>query len=124
MTLAEQIINATNLDKAADLIRAELAVNDAWVVRAILAIYARQTADEQQSYTTKHYNKVGFSGIDSTILSKYAVQIGEFNKGRSKFRTPLSRGQMACARKLMMKYAKQLARIARERREAAAVTAA
>ena len=36
--------------------------SDAAVERAILAIYKRQTEDEQRTEETRHYNKMGFSG--------------------------------------------------------------
>lgn len=46
--------------------------SDKAVERAILAIYRRQTTDEQNSATTKIRNGVGFSGAHATIGSYYA----------------------------------------------------
>jgi hypothetical protein len=87
-----------------------LKTNDTWVFRGVVAIYERQTADEQASEETKHHNGVGFNGVDGRIMSSFAKQIINWNP--DKFRSPLSPKQTQLARKKIMKYSGQLAKIA------------
>ena len=98
-------------------IREKLQTNDKWLVRGILAIYARQTADEKQSEQTSHHNGVGFNGTDANILSSFAKQILAWEatpEAERRYPTPLSPKQIALARRKMLKYAGQLAKIAEE----------
>ena len=112
-----QAIVAASLADARVMIQENLEESDAWVIRGVLAIYNRQTADEQQSQCTKHYNKVGFSGVDSQILSSFAQQILRHRvESHPRFASPLSPRQLEIARAKMRKYAGQLARVAREKR--------
>lgn len=77
------------------------------VERSILKLYEYQTAAEREAGVTAEDNGVGFSGADAELLSSFAEQI---KAGRK-----LSRregGQLAWARKKMLKYARQLAGIA------------
>ena len=105
----------TNKVYDATEIRAKLVSNDKWLVRGILAIYARQTADEKSSQTTKHHNGVGFNGRDAAILSSFAKQILSWQATENpRYPQPLSPKQFALARRSMPKYAGQLARIAEE----------
>lgn len=92
-------------------IRENLQTNDTWVLRGVLAIFDKQTADEQVSEDTKHHNNIGFNGVDARIMSSFAKQIQNFKPG-GKFHTPLSKKQMAIARKKILKYSGQLAKIA------------
>ena len=75
-----------------------------WIERAVIAIFEKQTIDEQSAETTSHKNGIGFNGVDAFILSSFAKQL---KKGRH-----LSTKQFAIAQKKMPKYAKQLVRIA------------
>lgn len=43
-----------------EYVREKLRTDDAWLIRALLAINARQTADEQRAETTKYHNLRGF----------------------------------------------------------------
>jgi hypothetical protein len=96
-------------------IREKLASDDRWLVRGILAVYARQTADEKSSLTTKHHNGIGFNGRDAGILSSFARQILSWKAVENpRYPQPLSSKQLACARHKMLKYSAQLARIAEE----------
>jgi len=61
-------------------IQNQLATNPAWAVKALVKLYTYQTANEQSAGHTEEHNGVGFSGVDSTILSSLAVQI---NHGRN-----------------------------------------
>ena len=110
MHKTETIINAT-LANARLMIRDNIAENDQWLTRGILAIYERQTADEQtQEQTqeqTRYSNGIGFGATDAEILSSFAKQL---LKGWT-----LSAKQMQVARRCMAKYSGQLARIVREK---------
>jgi hypothetical protein len=87
-----------------ELIRERLAINDAWVKRGVVSIFNLQTASEQDSNNTSEDNGVGFSGCDAELMSSFAKQITK--------RGSLSPKQMDWARKKMLKYAGQLAKIA------------
>ena len=104
----------------AEAIKARLATDDRWLFRAVVAIYEKQTADEQESEETRENNGIGFSGVDACILSSLAKQILDWQGGRSTYRTPLSPRQIEIARKKMAKYAGQLSRIAAARTAPAA----
>ena len=84
----------------------EMLKNDEAVKRGLLAIYARQTADEQAAESTSHLNGIGFNGVDAPILSSFAKQL--------RARNWLSEKQLTLARRKMTKYAGQLARIANQ----------
>lgn len=87
-----------------EAIKARLLGSDLWLCRGILAIHARQTADEQACGATVEDNGVGFNGVDAEILSSFAKQYKE--------RGFLSKRQIEIARKKMVKYSGQLANIA------------
>lgn len=89
-----------------DMIKEKLKTDDRWLIRGLRAIYARQTADEQASSLTSEHNGIGFNGIDAPLLSSYAKQVEGGHR--------LSSKQIMWARKKMIKYAGQLARIANE----------
>ena len=90
-----------------DMIKDILLKNDEQVKKALLELFAKQTADEQVQETTKYVNMIGFSGADAFILSSFAKQLTE--------RGYLSPKQMDLLRKRIVKYSKQLARIANEK---------
>jgi hypothetical protein len=58
-----------------EYIKQQLSSNPSWAIRALVKIYERQTLDEQCSGQTKEHNNVGFSGVDSVILSSFATQV-------------------------------------------------
>lgn len=89
-------------------IKEKLATDMDWLKRGVLAVYALQTAQEQSAQGTVEQNGVGFSGADGEFLSSIAEQL---KKGR-----PLSAKQLPWVRKKMVKYAGQLAELARARR--------
>jgi hypothetical protein len=106
---------------SADEIRNKLQTSDKWLIRGLLAIYAKQTADERASENTKYENGVGFNGTDANILSSFAKQVLAWEAtpaNERRYPTPLSLprgdkpGQMGLLRRKMLKYAGQLARIA------------
>lgn len=85
-------------------IRNYIQVNDKVLYGALRKLYNEQTSDEQAAGETKHHNGVGFNGADSKIMSSFA----EFLK-RTGF---LTTKQKAIARKKMVKYTKQLTKLA------------
>jgi hypothetical protein len=85
-------------------IREMLESNPAWALRGLVRIYERQTEDEQATQQTHENNGIGFSGIDSEILSSFAEQV---KRGRR-----LSAKQIEILHKKMPKYARQLMNIA------------
>jgi hypothetical protein len=91
-------------------IRENLESDDVWVTKGVVAIFNKQTEDEQDCEQTKHINGIGYNGIDSLIMSSFAKQINNFRPG--KFKSPLSAKQMRIARKKILKYSGQLAKIA------------
>lgn len=92
-------------------VKALLLKSDLHVERALLAIHKAQTADEQSVKITKHTNMVGFNIPDARFGSSLAEQI------QNSVRAPgnrLSPKQLLIARKMVIKYRKQLARQANE----------
>ena len=85
-------------------IKSLVQTNDKVLYGALRKLYAQQTADEQKAGETKHHNGVGFNGADARIMSSFA----EFLE-RTGFLTPK---QKAVARRKLVKYNKQLTRLA------------
>lgn len=112
-----EIRQASSIRKAAEMIKHNFEVCDESLIRGLLLIYARQTADEQASETTKLDNGKGFTGVDAEILTSFAKQVERHiatPKDQRRFATPLSpRGQMPILRRKMKKYATQLATVVR-----------
>jgi len=98
-------------------IREALETNPVAVVRALEALYDRQTRDEQAARTTAHSNSVGFSGCDADTGS-WLVQV-VIAEGREKGRSDrdLLRGKaLEIGRRITKKYAStQLLALAREK---------
>jgi len=78
--------------------------NDRAVERAMVAIWERQTADEQATEATRHHNGIGFSGWTARSGSYYAKWVGS---GRH-----LSGKHLDKARRIALHHAAQLTRIA------------
>jgi hypothetical protein len=87
-----------------DMIRSRLKDSDQWLLRGLLAIYSKQTLDEQIQSQTRHDNMVGFNALDASFLSSLAEQY--LKKGS------LTTPQIKACRKAMLKYSGQLAKIA------------
>ena len=89
---------------------------DMWVVRGMLAILQFQTAEEKVNGVTVEDNGVGFNGVDAELLTSFADQASRVLVERPndplRYTRSLSPKQMEIARKKMLKYAGQLARIA------------
>lgn len=78
--------------------------NDKVLYGALKKLYAEQTADEQSDGQTSHANGAGFNGVDSPFLSSCSEFL--LRKGY------LTDKQKASVRKLLVKYNKQLTRLA------------
>lgn len=100
------------------------------IERALVALFAEQTADEQHTKSTNHSNGQGFTGVDANFLSDLAqtvLGVGEWTNretGRSyprKGPRHLTLGQLKSARKCLQKYGTQLAGIATRKMAAADV---
>ena len=78
--------------------------NDKALYGALKKLYACQTADEQKCSETKEHNGVGFNGIDAKFLSS----VSEFLI-KNGF---LTSKQKVITRKKLVKYNKQLTRLA------------
>lgn len=79
-------------------------VNDKVLYGALKKLYNEQTADEKCAGETKHNNGVGFNGADSKFMSSVA----EFLIKRGF----LTDKQKYCVRKKLVKYTKQLTKLA------------
>lgn len=87
-----------------DSIRDLLKSSDRAVERGILAIYARQTADEQSVGDTRHLNARGFSAAHASRGSYYARWLEKGNK--------LTGKHLQRARRFILHYVRQLVEIA------------
>jgi hypothetical protein len=85
-------------------VKKNLINSDKWVGRSLIALWERQTEDEKSGKYTEHTNRVGFNKFDADLLSSFAEQY--------KKKDWLSAKQLEIARKRLLKYAVQLARIA------------
>lgn len=116
MFTSQDIINAS-FKNASSMIKSNIEQDDRWLFRAVIAIFNRQTNDEKNSESTKHNNSVGFNGVDANIMSSFAKQILIWNRhvkaGTNRYDKPLSDKQLRIARRTMMKYSGQLARISK-----------
>ena len=88
-----------------------LETNDKAVTRAVIAIYQRQTAAEQDTRSTRMANNVGFNSSDAAYLS-YCAQYA------MKRKTLLSGKHLEKSRGKIKKYWKQLLEIANSNQEA------
>ncbi len=85
-------------------IRSLIQTNDKVLYGALKRLYNEQTNDEKQSGETKHQNGVGFNGVDARFLTSVA----EFLI-RNGF---LTDKQKAVTRRKLVKYNRQLTRLA------------
>jgi hypothetical protein len=85
-------------------IKIKILEDDKWLYRALLAIYAQQTAKEQLQGDTIEDNGVGFTGTDGKLLSRFAEDLKKYGN--------LLPQKKAVARGRMAKYAGQLHRLA------------
>jgi len=91
---------AWNKEKIQEILKA----SDKAVLKGLLRIYTLQTADEQAMEATTQHNSVGFSGYDGNFMTSLAKSLIKYGR--------LTPKQMVHARKKMLRYAGQLAKIA------------
>ena len=85
-------------------VESNLLSNPIWVEKAIVALFNRQTISEHDSEVTTNSNNVGFTAFDASKMSYYAKWC---LNGRH-----LSGHHLDNARKKILKYKKQLTKIA------------
>jgi len=95
-------------------IRTLLESNDRAVERAMIALYDRQTQDEKATSDTHHTNGRGFSGAHASKGSYYARWVLSGRK--------LSRHHLDNARRIALKYLRQLTEEANKKTSTAKVT--
>lgn len=96
-------------------IAALLATNDKAVYRGLVVLFERQTADERDSEQTNHLNGMGFNGRDAKFGTSLAKQVIRWQDGLTNYQHPLTMAQLNAARKMIRKYAGQLAKVANEK---------
>lgn len=74
--------------------------SDGYCIGALIALYHKQTTDEQQNQHTTYQNNAGFNAIDARFMSSVAEQY--LSKGF------VTEGQLKYVRKSLYKYANQL----------------
>lgn len=78
--------------------------NNSWVEKAVLAIFNKQTIEEQISDSTRKSNNMGYNSSDARLMSYYAKWIQSGKK--------LTGCHLEKARKKIYKYSGQLTKIA------------
>jgi hypothetical protein len=105
-------------DEAAEsMVRHNLLHSNEWMLRGLVAIYRRQTADEQTARDTRYQNGKGFNSSDARYMTWAAQCVLKFwstPPGERRFPTPLNATHTAKVRGKMNKYAGQLVRVVRE----------
>ncbi len=91
--------------------KVNLQTNDTWLIRGLMAIYAKQTEGEKFTGVASEQNNMGFTGIDAEFLSSLAEQVEKNVLKGVKLQNSLSEKQKESLRKSMIKYAGQLHRI-------------
>lgn len=90
-----------------DEIKTLVQTNDKVLYGALKKLYACQTDDEKTNGTTSHTNGQGFNGVDAPILTSFAKFLKECGR--------LSEKQKEICRRKLIKYNKQLTRLANSR---------
>lgn len=94
----------TRTDWSVEEIKKLLRENDVFVIRSLLKLYSFQTEVEKKVKSTNGINGVGFNAYDSKALTEI-VKVCIANK-------MLSNGQVEYVRKKLLKYSKQIMKIA------------
>jgi len=85
--------------QAKSYIQNQIATNMAWTTKALLTVFANQTADEQRAETTNLHNRKGFTATDAKFMCNVAKKVNRF---------ALTERQLFTVRKKLMKYWKQV----------------
>lgn len=102
ITINGKSIKSYTLNELEKTLKKQIAANDVKAIHAMEVIYNFQTSEEKNKECTIEDNGIGFSGIDSTIMSNLA----EYYKCKGY----LSQKQMAIVKRIMPRYAGQLLR--------------
>ena len=97
------------MDPLEEKIRQRVSSDPSWASRAILALYDRQTREEQLEQNSVHRNGRGFTKPDAELLSSFAQWILSDHK--------LTHNQLIWAYRRLPKYAHQLYLIAKEKED-------
>ena len=93
-----------------EMVREKLEKSDYAVCQALVTLYRQQTASEQRYKEASQRNGVGFNKRDAKFCSSLAEQVLRNNReGR---RYLLSYSQIQYARRIILKYSNQLAKLA------------
>lgn len=87
-----------------DEIKSLLETNDTFVIRSLLKLYSYQTEAEQNDDETTEHNGLGFNSYDAKALSGMTKTLMK--------NLIISKSQVKYARTKLMKYSKQLTKIA------------
>lgn len=107
-----------------EAIKEKLETDNRWLIRGLVAIFQRQTEDEQRQDSTNHLNGVGFNGSDAPFLSVMARRAIDRTKVDPRNMEAVKKAidgmgfsprQLQCIRKAMKKYAGQLHKITKSR---------
>lgn len=98
-----------------DFVQHQLRTNEAWASKGLVAIYNRQTADEQNAGKTEVDNGIGFTGLDAEFATSLAKGILKYGR--------LTERQLPYLFKLMPKYWAQIVEISDEAKLRAKVEA-
>lgn len=88
-------------------IRELLITNDKAVIKALITIYKKQSIEEQKYMVSTVENGVGFNRIDAPYLTFMAT--------KAKINGGLKTGDVKVIRPIIMKYSRQLSKIANEK---------
>lgn len=97
-------IQVTNKKWTKEEVTNILLTSDKDVWASLKKLYSYQTADEQNTDSTRHRNGVGFTGYDAKVMTSLAKSYLKYGH--------LTPKQTALTRKKILKYAGQLAKIA------------
>lgn len=83
-----------------DTVATMIDTNNAFLEKALIKIYDRQTRDEKNTRETKHLNNVGFNAAHAKVMSYYARWV---LSGRN-----LSGSHLQKAKRILRSYRKQI----------------
>lgn len=78
-------------------------------------MHSKESTDERDAGETNHLNGMGFNGRDAGFGTSLAKQVIKWQDGLTNYAHPLTMPQMNAARKMLRKYAGQLAKVANEK---------
>lgn len=103
-----------NKKETAEFYKTKMQTDMRWLERALIAIYNKQTEDEQDNHAVSHDNGMGFTQADANYLTwaaKFVMGINRPEGQRLNCSQKMIDNHVPKVRKRMMKYAGQLVRI-------------